>query len=259
MTPDFAILLAATAAAAAGAAAALRRRPPLGVAVAVLLLYTFCGMHAVSLAMLSGDGRVLPGRQISPDIVRYWVEHLPVPHPGWLLGAVLAHAVLWMARPDRRGILLPLPATLIFVLLFFALEQRAESPGAILRGRALGPGRAAWLTQVPTPEGCRLVVSQGDPADTLPRLLLVHEAEGTPPRLRLYWTADGAGVIVSIGDQPHLALGIDGEVVGALPERASEWPQESVALEPTGARLRFSEAKRDVAEYLKRHGGIHAG
>ncbi|MGH7162024.1 MAG: hypothetical protein ACREID_00965 [Planctomycetota bacterium] len=260
MTPDFAVLLAAAAAAAYGAAVTVARKPAVFFGVAALLLYTFAGVHSVLLAALTGDGRLVPGLQLNPDLVRYWGEttargHFPAPHAAYGLTALLAHALLFSLRPERGALVQPLPSTLVFLALFFVLKERAADPET-LRFREIGPSRAAYLTVAPDGDGVRMIVAHGDPDEAFLRVLHLHRAESPPPSPQLFWTKDGAAVIVGVRHEKLLALGLDGSLVGELPSKGNEWPQADPSLQPPLARARLSEARVRVARYVQEHGDI---
>jgi len=261
MTPDLALLLVAAASAAAGAAAALRRRIRLPFLLLALLLFTAAGAHASILAIVTGDGRILPGRQLNPHVAQVWRAmseegSLPPLRPAFLLVAVAGHLLLWLPRPDRPGFFLPLPATAGFLVLLVALGGRAGAPPEV--SRAAGPGKVGNLVIVRgSGDASRLVFSAGDPNATFLDVLHVHRGPGRPAEPRLLWTRDGFGFVLESRGERFFAVGTDGSTAGLLPERAHEWPRESRAAEPAPFFPRFREAEKSVADWIGAHGGVY--
>lgn len=262
MSADFANLLVAAAASAWGTWAALKGGAHGAAKAGAVLLYLLVGMQTVLFAALTGDGRVVPGFQLNPEFNRLWRDAigrgaLPSPDAAYCLVAVLAHLLAGLPRPGPRGLLRPLPATLAFAVLFFVLQDRAEGP-LYRHERGTGPERAAWLTIAPKGNGVRLVLSEGRGEAPLLRVRLVHDAESAPPEPKLFWTKDGKGVVVAVRGRRLLAVDVEsGAVTGALPSETGAWPSEVPAAEPVSARIRFSQAQRDVAEFVVSHGGLH--
>lgn len=261
MSPDFAILLAVAAASAWGAGAAMKGEGKATKLLAVLV-YVVVGTQVVLFAMLSGDGRILPGRQLNPAVHRYWLEVLGAenafaPEAAYCLAALLGHALAALPRPTRRALLRPLPATIVFVVLFFVLKGR-EDGAAIPHHRSDGPDGVAWLTIAPAEKGVRLVLSTGRDEDSFLRVRHVHTAASAPPEPRLHWTKDGKGIVLFVRNRKLFAVDVEtGATTGALPEARHEWPREQPAAESTDTRRRFSQAQRDVAEFVVNHGGIY--
>jgi len=257
------VLLLAAAGAAYGVAVTMKRGPPAWAALPAVLLYLLCGVHAVLLAWITGAGVALPGLQISPGLKSWYFAELvresrPVLPPALLLLAIAAHALVLFPRPDRKRWLHPLPATLLFVALFSVVDARGELP-PIPYDRALGPGGVAFLTVVPDDEGARIVVAQGEPGAAFLAVLHDHRTNSRPPELRLGWTKDGKGLfVVAEGERkPAFAVDLGGNAIGRLPVEAHEWPQKEDAYVPTEVRRRVSQARVDVARFLKEHGGIY--
>jgi len=259
MSGDFGLVCLAAFGAAWAAAMLVRRKAPWPVAVPAIALHALLGMQAALLVALSGDGRVVPGQQLSPGVVAWWRESLgdgPLAQPALLTGALLLHVLAVAPRPDLRAVVAFLPSTAAFLVLFAVLLGRGErAPSEHLV--ALGPGRLAHLTLVPL-EGdrTRMVFSQAEGGSTLLDVLLVHVAEGAPPEPRIEWTRDGAAVVFGSRRRRILALPLHGPPIGALPERAAEWPHADPATEPVPMRVRFSEARMLVDRYVQAHGGI---
>ncbi|MGQ0613243.1 MAG: hypothetical protein ACT4PV_05840 [Planctomycetaceae bacterium] len=262
MSGAFLQLLAAALCAAYGAAVALRPPPRWRVALPAILLYVVAGANVALLVALNGDGRLLPGRQLNPEIVRAWreaVRDAALPAPFLCLGAVLAHLLVWAPRPSRATLLAPLPATLGFLVLFALTDQEAERARPILVVRELGPTGSAFLSVAPKGEvGARLIVSAGGDDDALLSLLLVHDTEGAPPRPSLLWSKDGELVVVRSAHEPLLALRRGGGSTGWLPTAAADWPRDEGGAEAVEAIRRRSEARKAVTELVDRHGGFYA-
>lgn len=259
MSGDFGLVLLAAFGAAWAAAALVRRKAPWPVAVPAILLWALLGMQAALLVALSGDGRVLPGLQLSPGVVRWWRRTLsdgPFAQPALLTVALLLHVLAVAPRPNLRAVLSLAPSTAAFLVLFAVLLGRGGQPQAE-HVVALGPGRLAHLTLVPLDGGrTRMVFAQAEGGSTLLDVLFVHVAEGAPPEPRIEWTRDGAAVVFGSRKRRILALPLHGPPIGALPDRASEWPHADPATEPVPMRVRFSEARMLVDRYVQAHGGI---
>jgi len=214
------------------------------------------------LATINGDGRVLPARQLNPDVVRAWREaaqDAPFPAPFLCVAALLAHALVWAPRPSRATLLAPLPATLGFLVLWGLAEQEVARERPMRVHRALGPREAAYLTVAPLGDDrVRLLVSAGEEGDAFLRVLLAHEASGEPPRPSLLWSRDGEVVVLRVANEPLLALDRAGERTGWLPAEAADWPRPEAGAEPVEALQRRSEARMAVTRLVDRHGGFHA-
>lgn len=257
MTLAFLSVVACALGAAYGTAVALRRRGPVLATAVAVLLYAAAGANGAMLATLGGDGRILPGRQLNPEVLRGLGASLAeaplgFPAPSLAVCALAAHALLWAPRPDRAGLLAPLPATLLFGLL------AATSPEDTIEfHRSIGPEETAYLTlQTRAGRGCRLVVASGPDDAAFLRVRLVHDAESAPPRPKLRWSADGAVLVVSALGEDLLALPRDGEPVGFLPTAANAWPRENRATEPADALRARGEARLAVAKLVAEHGGL---
>jgi hypothetical protein len=251
------ILLLAAATSCFGVVLVLKRRPPLWAAVPALLLYAFCGIHTVLLAWLTSDGVVLPGLQVSPGLKGFylaevWNDRAWGLEP-WLLALVVpAHLLASVPRLKPGWLKGPLPATVVFLgfLVYF------QSPPTIRAERAFGPERMAYLTTVERGDGARLVLAHGPPRATFLVVAHVHETESRPPRVGLYWTKDGQGIVFQAGNERPFAIDLDGNRIGTLPVGAHEWPTRDGYQSPTVKR-RFSQARRDVAEFIGDHGGLY--
>lgn len=227
-----------------------------------VLVYLLVGMQTVLFAALTGDGRIVPGFQLNPSLNRYWREVLSQegavsPDAAYCLGALLAHLLAVVPRPTAKGFLRPLPATLVYVFLFFVLQDRAEGP-EYRHERGAGPGQVAYLTIAPRGDGVRLVLSAGPDEASFLRVRHVHDADSAPPAPKVFWTKDGKGVVVAVRRRRLLAVDLDtGAVTGALPSRSHEWPADVAGAESVETRRRFTQAQRDVAEFVVNHGGLH--
>jgi hypothetical protein len=251
------ILLLAAATSCFGVVLVLKRRPPLWAAVPALLLYAFLGIHTVLLAWLTSDGVVAPGLQVSPGLKSYYLAEVWLGRAWglepWLLALVVpAHLLACVPRLRWGRLKGPLPATVVFLgfLVYFL------SPPRIVAERAPGPERMAYLTVVERGDGARLVLAQGPRHASFLRVVHVHDTNSAPSYLRLGWTQDGRGIVIRIGYDRPFAVDLDGEVTGALPVHSHEWPNPDGYRSPD-VRRRFSQARRDVAEFIQDHGGLY--
>ncbi|MHC4972427.1 MAG: hypothetical protein ACYTG3_08850 [Planctomycetota bacterium] len=251
------ILLLAVATSCFGVVVVFRRKPPLWAAVPALLLYAFCGIHTVLLAWLTSDGIVVPGLQISPGLKAYylaevWLDRAWGLEP-WLLALVVPAHLLACAPQVKPGRLkLPLPATVIFLgfLVYFS------SPPRIVAERAPGPERTVYLTVAERGDGARMVLAHGPPEAPFLEVAHVHDTKSRPPRVQLHWTRDGKGIVLQMKSQRPFAIDLDGNVTGLLPVHAHEWPTRD-GYESPAVKRRFSQARRDVAEFIQTHGGLY--
>ena len=259
MTTEAILLVIAALATGYGAAATLGSKAATPWKLVVLVLYLVAGIHLALVLSLSGGALIVPGHQINPAIVTQWEATLvgaALAQPWLTLVALLAHILLVVPDPTRRGFLRPLPASIGF-LFVLAIGQRAQLRGPARFLPSAGPERVAYLTLVPRGDGVqKIVFAQGEIQSALLKVMHEHEARGTPPRPRLFWTRDGAGVVFVALRRRLFALGLDGEVIGALPEQAEEWPQDNPGVESVAARRRFSKARMEVDAYIEEHGGL---
>lgn len=261
MSGDFLVLVLCAAGSAYGAHASIRTNVKWTPTVLAVLLYAFVGMHTVFLAAMSGDGRILPGLQLSPDLKAAWGEALAdtvFPAPGFCLLALLAHALVLAPSIDRARALRPLPATLLFVVLFFALGKRADRDPTRYQ-QFQGPEDAAYLTVMPIGphRETRLVISTGGRDDAFLRVRHVHESESAPPKPRLFWTNDGKGVVFQVQRLRPFALDLEsGETIGALADRHHEWPREAPGAQSREAADRLALDRKAVDAFIKRRGGL---
>jgi len=243
-----------------GATVAARRRIGLPWRIAAMLLYAVAALDGSMLVTLNGDGRILPGRQLNPDVVNHWANALaaadsPFPGPAFYVAALLAHALLWAPKPDRAGVLAPLPATLAFAFLF--LSSGDPSPGTPIVFRGVGPDETAYLTLTPKTGGrCRMIVASGPDDATFLPVRYEHDAESPPLQPRLRWSKDGQVLVVSALREDLLALPRDGDPVGFLPTAANAWPREDPTTEPADAVRARSEARLAVSRLVAEHGGF---
>ncbi len=250
-----ALLLVAAAASAYGTWASLKSRPPLWAAAISAILFAVAGIALVLASWLAGDGIVLPGLQLSPGLKAYYFfeeawDLAPSVGRSLLFLAPLAHLLLVAARRDRASLLRPLPATALLLWLFLGI---AEGRSTVVQAR--GPERVAYLTIASREGKARLVLATGEPFAAFLRIAHVHETEGTPQQLHLNWTNDGKGLVVRVHEEKDavFAVDLDGNVTGALPAEAREWPAEFV---PPDVKTRFSEARMEVAGFIREHGGL---
>jgi hypothetical protein len=253
-----ATLLLAAAASACGAWASLRSRPPLALSVLCALLFAAAGLAAVLASWVLGEGIVLPGRQVSPGLVAFYLSEETwnlAPRVGrtLILLGPLAHLLLVLVRRDRAAVLFPLPATAAFLWLFLGVA--AEGRIGVVQVR--GPERVAYLTIAEREGGTRLILAAGEPFDAFLRVLHVHETKGVPPELHVHWTNDGKAVVVRVHEQkdPVFAVDLDGEVTGELPSEPREWPPPGGFVPPDVAK-RFSLARMEVFKLIQTHGGL---
>ena len=251
------ILLLAVATSCFGVVLVLKRKPPLWAAAPALLLYAFCGIHTVLLAWLTSDGVVFPGVQISPGLKSFylaevWNDRAWGLEPALLALVLAAHLLASAPRLKVAWLKGPLPATLMFLgfLVYF------QNPPRIVGERAPGPERTVYLTTVEQGEGASLVLAHGAPEATFLDVVHVHETESRPPRVRLHWTKDGQGIVLQAGYERPFAVDLDGKVTSALPVHAHEWPTPGGYQSPA-VKSRFSQARRDVAEFIQNHGGLY--
>ena len=252
-----AVLLLAAGASAYGVWASLKSRPPLWSAALSAVLFAAAGVIAILASWISGDGVVLPGLQLSPGLRDYYLTEAEwglVPSLSrWLvfLGP-LGHLILAVVRRDRATVLVPFPATAVFLWLLLAT---AETPTAVVRAR--GAEQVAYLTIVPHEDGARLILAAGEPFSSFLRVLHVHETLSAPPQLHLHWTNDGKVLVVRVHDEefPSFAVDLDGNVTGALPVEAREWTEPGDYV-PGDVRQRFSEFRKDVSKLVHEHRGL---
>ncbi|HEX5137957.1 MAG TPA: hypothetical protein VFY93_13355 [Planctomycetota bacterium] len=252
------VLLLSAAASAYGAWASLRSRPPFAAAAIAALLFAAAGLVAVLATWIAGDGIVLPGRQVSPGLVGYYLsEELlhKVPPIGGLLVLLgpVGHLLLLAVRRDKAALLRPLPATAAFVWLFLGIGN--EGRLAVVQAR--GPDKVAYLTVASREGGTRFIIAAGEPMAAFLKVLHVADAKGMPPGLHVYWTKDGKAVVVRLEDEKDavFAVDLDGEVTGAMPEEPREWaaPGEFV---PPDVSKRLSLARKEVFYLIQAHGGL---
>ena len=253
-------ILLAAAATAWGVRAAWQRDAAVWIRVLAGLVFFLCGINLVLLVWWIGDGRLLPGWQISPDVRNWFASRydgaLPPPDPLFLIAAVLAHLALLVTRKSERGAVL-WPATLVFVagLMWF---QARQSDRPISYRRTVGPDGVAFLTIAPLEdEKARVVFAHGEPGAAFARVLHVADTERVPVDTRLLWTNDGAAIILQVGRRRTFAITRDGEPIGYLPQRSHEWPLADPRKEAGPVRARLSEGAKDVDMFLQKHGGLY--
>jgi hypothetical protein len=260
MSPDLLILLLCAALSAYGTAVSFKLKAKWRMTIPAVLLYVYVGMHLALLGSFTGDGRLVPGYQLNPEMVWHAAALIPRaalnPYLGLL--AIVAHLLVFLPRPSRMGSLLPMPATLLFVVLTVMMQRRVEA-GPPQHALGIGPDRIAYLTlqSADSETGTRLILATGRPEDRLLDVRLVRSLESFPPRVRVYWTKDGEGLVLSVRNKRILALGTDGTQVGWLPSKSHEWPSEVPYAESLDTQRKLSQAQRDVAEFVKTRGGIY--
>jgi len=252
------ILLLAAAASAYGAWASLKSRPPLLASAAAALLFAAAGIVAVLVSWITGDGIVLPGRQISPGLVAFYLSEeawdlAPPVGRTLILAGPLAHLLLVLVRRDRASIIRPLPATAVFLSLFLGIG----ASGRTLVAQAPGPDKVAYLTIASREGGARLILAAGEPLAPFLRVLHVHETEGAPLEIHVHWTSDGKAVVLRLHEEkdPMFAVDLDGNVTGALPSKPREWTAPG-GFVPPDVQERFSFARKEVFKLIQAHGGL---
>ncbi|MHC4550875.1 MAG: hypothetical protein ACYTEZ_19135 [Planctomycetota bacterium] len=260
MIANLVILLLAAAASAYGAALVVKRRPPWWAAIPALLLYVVCGIHAVLLAWFTSAGIVLPGLQLSPGLKGFylaevWRGRFWGLEPALLGLVVAAHLLVAAPKITLDRLKAPLPATVVFLGLFLLFRARGSEP-PIAFDRTPGPAHMAYLTTEPVGEGARIILAHGEPGASFLDVAHVHESASKPEPIKILWTKDGTAIVFSIHHFPYMAIDLDGETTGELPVESHEWPKPDGGYTSPDVRRRFSQARRDVAEYIGRHGGI---
>lgn len=262
MSADFLILILAAIGAAYAAAVSVHLKKRLPVALLAVLLATFVGMHTVMLAIMTGDGRILPGHQLSPDVKASWRDALaatPFPHSGFTFLILAVHALILMQTPGRRAFWLPMPATLIFVAIFVGVSGRTDlDPPRYVP--EIGPARTAYLTVVTLDKKkrTRIIISDGERDASFLKVRLVHESGAPPPRRRLFWTRDGKGLVLMVLRKKILGVDLEsGQVAGGLPEKGHEWPRRTAAAESVKTQMQLSRWRREVEAFIREHGGIY--
>ena len=268
MSADFTILILCAAGAAYATHTAISLKSNLYATIGAVVLFTLVAMHTVFLAVLTGDGRIIPGRQFNPNLKAIWGDSLagtPWPDPNWLLLGLLAHALVVFPRPDRASVLRPLPATLLLLVLYFVIDSRTDWPATRYQVEP-GPGTLAFLTIAPRGDGedCRIMIALGTRDNVFLDVIYRHEAGGWPPvdprPPRLFWTKDGLAVVLSIMRSPLLAVVIEtGEVVGGLPSAREDWPRKNPDALSNDTRRMLSEWRHDVDYFIHQHGGLNVG
>ncbi|MHC4223373.1 MAG: hypothetical protein ACYSUN_05230 [Planctomycetota bacterium] len=260
MSADLLILLLCAALSAYGTAVAFKLKVRWRTTVPAILFYVYAGIHLALLGSFTGDGQLVPGYQLNPEMVWHAAALIPRaalnPYLGLL--AIAAHLLVVLPRPNRTRCLLPMPATLLFVVLTVMMQKRVDA-GPPQHALGIGPDRIAYLTLQSTDagSGARLILASGRPEDRLLEVRMVRSLESAPPRVRVYWTKDGEGLVLSVRNKRLLALAMDGREVGWLPSKSHEWPSEVPYAESLDTQRKLSQAQRDVAEFVKTHGGIY--
>jgi len=259
MTTDGTLILLTAACAAYAVHAVVRRKLPWWFTAGALLLYLAVAVQTVILVWWLGDGRLVAGWQVNPEIKNY-VTHTyaqgrwPAPDRTFCLVAILAQILVLIPRPDRAGLVRLLPVTLFFLVLFFWFGNREQDRPLQYR-RALGPEQNAYLTLAPNGPGARLILAHGRASDSFLHIDLVHLTHSTPPEIRPLWTKDGLGIVLSVSLRKLAAVSLDGGIVGRLPVESHEWPEQDPRMESVAVRERFSKAQKEVAEFVDGHGG----
>jgi len=253
-------LLLTALATAYGAAVVIRARLRPAATVLALALYLLAGLEMALLVTLGNGGVLLPGRQINPAIIAEWQQVLagtPLLSPWLVLLAVPAHGLVLIGKPGRGALLGPLPATLVLVALLIHTKRGLDrGPSHVVAG--IGPDRIAYLTTVPGEDGAvRMLFADGLASDALFGIRYVHDSGGAPPSPQLVWTRDGQVLVFRSRTRGLMALGLDGAVIGHLPVRAADWPQEDPNHESVAARREFSLARKQVDEFVREHGGFY--
>ncbi len=263
MSADFLVLVLAAVGAAYATATALHLNQRWVVTLLAVLLAAFVGVHTVMLAIMTGDGRILPGLQLSPSLKAIWGDTLagtPFPTPGFTFLILLVHLLIVIQKPGRRGFWLPLPATLIFIGIFAGIGGRT-SLGPTLHRRQIGPRRTAYLTLAPIDDKqrTRIIVSDGERDASFCKVRLVHESGSPPPEpYRLFWTRDGNGLVMMIRRRKILGLDIEtGRVAGGLPAESHEWPRRNAAAESVKTQMQLARWAREVDAFIREHGGLY--
>lgn len=261
MSGSFVLLLVTLAFVVYGTVTALKSEAPKAARALAVLVYAALGVHTILLAWWYGDGRVLPGLQLSPEFRNYYAGRVragswPALQPAVGIVALLAHLAVAIPRPGRGALLALLPVTLFFGWTFFHFQGK-EDGRATTYERVLGPGEHAYLTVAPDGKGVRLIFSIAGAADTFARVLHVHAADAKPPEPTLFWTKDGKAVVLASRRRRIFAVDRDGETTGTLPVASHEWPAADPALESVAVQRVLSAAARDVDHFVRAHGGIY--
>ena len=120
--------------------------------------------------------------------------------------------------------------------------------------------RVAYLTLYPLEkEGrTRIIIADCEPNAALCEVRVVHESDVPPPLPRMFWTKDGRGIVLMAMRQRLFAVDIEtGETVGGLPKERHHWPRRNPAAESRGVQVTLSDWRRQVAEFIREHGGLY--
>jgi len=263
MSADFILLVLTAVGTAFGFWASLKTAPRHPAAWVAAIVFLAVGIQTVVHITVFGAGEILPGRQLNPDVQRYWaqlLDHrlLPTPRASFCLAVILAHLLVMVSHPSRRTALLPLPATALFVIYFFI----ARTPQEIgFPARSMGEREVAYLTVIERGGRTRLWFSIGHDEDLFLRIAHRHEADSAPPEPWLRWSRDGAILTFTTRRaMPFFALGAGDEAIGWLPVVEHEWPKKLPSpADDTDYRRRLSTAQVAVTKILNEHGGLAGG
>jgi hypothetical protein len=260
MSADFMLLVLTAIATALGFWAPLKLAARHPAAWIASLVFLAVGIQTAVHITAFGAGEILPGRQLNPEVQRYWaqlLEHglLPTPRASFCLAVILAHVLAIIARPSKAATFLPLPATAFFVIYFF-VGQAPREVG--FPARTMGGTEAAFLTVTERGGRATMWISVGREEEVFLRIVHRHEAAGPPPDPSLQWSRDGKVVTFTTRQaMPFFALDPEGRPTGWLPVRATEWPTRfPTPADSTDYRRVLSTAQVAVTELLNEHGGL---
>ena len=258
MSTDLLLLCCIALLTAYGFWASLRNAPRAPLAWIAATLYLFVGIQTAILITLEGTGELLPGRMLNPAVQNYWSALVaegawPQPRPWYVFFAILAHLLAVGAARTKQTALLPLPATLFFCALFFAVRPDRET----IFERGVGPMETAYLMSIAESDRTELILCSGPEEATFLPILHRAEVPKKPPEPKLTWTYDGKVVLLETrGSRAFFAVTLDGTTAGWLPTGTTTWPDRVFhEADSRDYQRMVKEAQVDVARLVKEHGG----